>query len=1362
MLTSQFALFGTILIVTPIIISTEGKSIETLENSKCPNLTSCPYMADSCNDDNNCNPDSNCCDSPCGKVCVKQLRTGCETLKSATSRRAKALGVDAKSLRAPRCTKNGGFEPVQCDNEIVSSCWCVDEQGFELPGTRAPAAALVNCTDPKPCAGHTCRMFCPHGFELADDGCPLCKCRDPCENVKCPNSLDCHLEELACSDPPCPPIPTCKRGRSLDNICPVGDPLRISDTVRPFLCGNEPSKPSCPVLYQCLVQQGNDYGVCCPASLKIQKSGSCPAANEKLYDCGSLCTHDLECPSVQKCCSTDQCGSSCVHPKNVTECFHQKTLSEILTVNERMGRGYIPQCTDDGEFKPKQCSRNGLVCWCVDRMGIKMKGSMGPAENVNCSVVDFRTSSVGRSIDKFSTCEKLDCAAICEYGFKVDENGCPTCKCDDPCEGYSCPEDEECVVVRDSACSDFLCPTLPVCRPKIVYVNPCKQGAPLTDDLSGIPISCDLRTNEGTRCPEKYDCSAVAGSTQSVCCPQPDEDYDLEMEGDELRTTLPTTVDEKVQTMCEYLKDFAENMEGTREGMSLALPSPNCDSNGDYDPMQCHDGICMCVDQFGTEIPNSRNKVNSTKDCEELRKSLDCLDLTCRMGCDYGFVLEKDTSCPTCLCRDPCESVMCNKNEQCQMVEVSCKDHYCPPVPACLPKKIGQCPYLVPAVSTSCDFECSSDLTCNGTQRCCSNGCGTQCTEPLLQTACQHQQAVAEYHARESGAPANRVYIPQCKENGNYEPLQCNPSKKECWCVDYRGFEISQSRTSSENKLDCSVKSFSKSCPIYKCEQDCQHGFQLDKNGCRTCKCVNPCASIKCREDGETCRLVTIECVGKTCPPIPMCLPKKENPCQMGEPLKIGNEESTCGPEYDSCPSSHKCQLSPLGEYAVCCPKPRDVCFEPVDKGQCIDPISSRNLTRFYFNVKTNKCEMFSYSGCQGNHNNFHTEDICHAICPVLSQCERLKEKNQKASERYKKPTFIPNCDADTGNWKSVQCMEHVGVCWCVTPQGQTLKGTIIRGKEPDCNFRQARGRSRDKIQLTDTDLILEELMLHITSMHEDEEEQDFEKETNIISKTELTFQSRCLSLKAQCDAHGRFLPSQCDQEKCWCVDEAGNQLPQTHSFNKGEQICLPTPVENVDVVVGFRGEYDDISAMPIINNIKSILTDLRGTVKNNEILAEYTSDALYIKFSLIGSNKVDVAFILEQMVKDQRLPGLLADITKSRFFHELGSAEPSPAERIIALEHREIVSQSPVSMVAPYHTAMIVLAAASAFVICTLTVLVILYRRKMLYTNQLTNKVIDGPQRFLSSNSPIYIELPNEKLTPPPSRPDDKIISQT
>lgn len=49
-------------------------------------------------------------------------------------------------------------------------------------------------------------------------------------------------------------------------------------------------------------------------------------------------------------------------------------------------------------------------------------------------------------------------------------------------------------------------------------------------------------------------------------------------------------------------------MEGTREGMTLALPTPECDADGNYLPTQCESQTseCWCVDNFGTEIPKSR------------------------------------------------------------------------------------------------------------------------------------------------------------------------------------------------------------------------------------------------------------------------------------------------------------------------------------------------------------------------------------------------------------------------------------------------------------------------------------------------------------------------------------------------------------------------------------------------------------------------------------------------------------------------------------------------------------------------------------------------------------------------------------
>lgn len=112
-------------------------------------------------------------------------------------------------------------------------------------------------------------------------------------------------------------------------------------------------------------------------------------------------------------------------------------------------------------------------------------------------------------------------------------------------------------------------------------------------------------------------------------------------------------------------------------------------------------------------------------------------------------------------------------------------------------------------------------------------------------------------------------------------------------------------------------------CPLMKCEP-CAHGYQIDSNGCRTCKCRDPCTEIACRGEGEACRMVKVNCISKPCPEVAMCLPKKDNPCMSGQPLIQEGTDSPvkCGPRDYACPSSHKCHLSPLDEYSVCCPKP--------------------------------------------------------------------------------------------------------------------------------------------------------------------------------------------------------------------------------------------------------------------------------------------------------------------------------------------------------------------------------------------------------------------------------------------------------
>ncbi|XP_061402743.1 uncharacterized protein LOC133338592 [Musca vetustissima] len=1161
--------------------------------------------------------------------------TACQHLRRSVGRRAKAL-----KNRVPRCDKSGRFEPIQCVNaKRGEDCWCVDEYGIEIPGTRQANKKDVQCREPEDCPASACRMFCPAGFARdPKTGCTQCRCRDPCEELNCPNGQACQLVEVKCKTEPCPPVPTCKKARSLSNFCPAGLPLAIEDgsnSMRPFLCGLEEGKPQCPPLYQCMVENGNDYGVCCPSAFRFSKPGICPAPETENYTpqtghmCGTPCSHDLECPHMAKCCFTAGCQFNCQQPHNVTNCQQVKALSEILSISEREGRGYVPDCTGPNSmFAPRQCSRNGLVCWCVDpRTGHKISGTMGAANTVNCDGWEnmISRSEMGRSFNE-NKCDTNICAAVCEYGFKNDHNNCPTCECSEPCDGFQCPMGSQCEVATDPMCKSgsALCASWPVCKPTLAYSNPCEVGTPLTDNSTSEVLYCMQERKDYGReiksffdvepeskqsrsmsnrimCPSDYKCTKLRGEAESVCCPIVSEVQPV------------PTKESHQQTMCEYLRDFSQRMEGTEEGMKLALPTPRCTDEGNYESRQCSyrkikvtraeqrkileentirrmrmllagsppvkrskrnterlklyrvdDSLlkvqvaapvmgrnakvidmgaareqslgqlfetdfkkvvpapkrpqndeeiieldveeCWCVDSFGTEIPKSRGFNVTDESCDKLREEIACLDLTCRMGCEYGFTLDPDTRCPACQCRDPCQDVICGENEECRIVEVSCDDEYCPPVPACLARKPGQCPYLVPPGpdnqdTNACAYECRTDSHCEGAKRCCSNGCGTQCVLPQMKTACQHLQAIQMHQSSELGIPVKKMNISLCdSETGEWKQVQCSPDGF-CWCVNERGEEMSGTRVKNPNPVCKENSAFQ--CQKMTCDPNmvCEAGYKVDSNGCQTCECRDFCDEIHCAA-GEDCQLISVECVDSHCPKMPICVPRRESTCPEGSPLKQGSVEVSCGPhnENESCPSSHTCQLNPVTNRGVCCTKTRDVCFESMDPTCLAKASTAQNATRYRFNPKANRCVPVTIdlqgSGCQTK-NLFHNELSCNSVCPALTQCERLKLKNTLAAQRtgHSSVWFKPRCDPVTGHWSPVQCLgkqpdlnglsvpldqpaSPYGVCWCADKKGAPIKGSLTRDVEPVCNSRQGR---RFRPQESDELNVMEELIRQMT-----------------------------------------------------------------------------------------------------------------------------------------------------------------------------------------------------------------------------------------------------------------------------------------
>ena len=57
-------------------------------------------------------------------------------------------------------------------------------------------------------------------------------------------------------------------------------------------------------------------------------------------------------------------------------------------------------------------------------------------------------------------------------------------------------------------------------------------------------------------------------------------------------------------------------------------------------------------------------------------------------------------------------------------------------------------------------------------------------------------------------------------------------------------------------------------------------------------------------------------------------------------------------------------------------------CSQPLDEGEwgCYE-ISDGYSDRFYYSNETKKCKKFTYTGCQGNQNNFKTRGDCRKMC---------------------------------------------------------------------------------------------------------------------------------------------------------------------------------------------------------------------------------------------------------------------------------------------------------------------------------------------------------------------------------------------
>uniref|UniRef100_A0A915PTR1 Thyroglobulin type-1 domain-containing protein n=1 Tax=Setaria digitata TaxID=48799 RepID=A0A915PTR1_9BILA len=649
-----------------------------------------------------------------GRVCTPPDKaTDCIHLLSAISR------LPNKTLTngyVPKCTADGKFENIQCDD---SYCWCVDEKGIEIIGTKTSKKdSIPNCLR--------------HG------------------------DIDiCQMVEPDCAQPPRQPVPRYE----------FRPPGWITDD---FI------KRCDSAVYSYKPISFNGFGFCCSHPESVLHSGSCfPVSPKPSRWDESECRVDSNCSEQAKCCF-DGCSLKCVLDVAHIHALRielQSTISYRRTANckrykstANYGMPTVPmqlsnlekravafkmdqdcpgvekRCTYNysalclfpskttGNYEQIQC--DGDICCCVDTIN----GSEIPATRT----VSYAEAACNEGrLD----CKPFKCQKICPYGFKFTRVGCRSCECHNPCTRLSRRQGCVCVMVsvecleNAAYCSD---------QPRCVS-NVCS-----TDGLPNSSIPSVLCENEKD-CPNNN----IGIQSKDLCCPLPSRQLDVDAKCEYMEPIIEYNKSCDIPCLAEALgqcktdNDCTELQKCCMTNCGKRCSYPEQTTDGHYKKVQCDRLYCWCVSKTGFELEETKVLKVEQPYCQAqtrlgecphisqtsclLDETNECFeDVDCRMtqkccsnGCKKLCVYREITtacihllsasesfgpgsfvpqcglsgtralhrnlncgfprSCPVLNCQLDCslENVHCPPKYVCRVVDVKCMFESCNPIPKC-------------------------------------------------------------------------------------------------------------------------------------------------------------------------------------------------------------------------------------------------------------------------------------------------------------------------------------------------------------------------------------------------------------------------------------------------------------------------------------------------------------------------------------------------------------------------------------------------------------------------------------------------------------------------------------------------------
>ncbi|XP_050987427.1 thyroglobulin isoform X2 [Labeo rohita] len=327
----------------------------------------------------------------CGKISEYQLETEslsqCEQLRAVSS----AQGHQ----HVPQCSEDGRFRHVQC-NHGGGECWCVNAEGLEIPGSRQNGSTvhcLTSCQlqrqralqtegitlvpvcldsgefEPVQCDASRSQCWC-----VDQEGMEIYGTRQNGKPSKCPGTCEVRQRRLLHGiGRPSPPqcsddggfLPVqCKFVNTTDRM--------IFDLLHTF--NRAPEVFQTFSAFRKAYPELSSYCFCADSRGREMPSTGVELLLDEVYDTAF----------------SDQTAGSTFAQSNMYRILQRRYLAIQLAVSGRFrcptpceseraaafqaGNSFVPSCTDNGAYVPTQCQSSGQ-CWCVDADGKEVFGT---------------------------------------------------------------------------------------------------------------------------------------------------------------------------------------------------------------------------------------------------------------------------------------------------------------------------------------------------------------------------------------------------------------------------------------------------------------------------------------------------------------------------------------------------------------------------------------------------------------------------------------------------------------------------------------------------------------------------------------------------------------------------------------------------------------------------------------------------------------------------------------------------------------------------------------------------------------------------------------------------------------------------